>query len=267
MVFYAVNTDREAISSIQKSQGISTADLWFAHGMAFAGDYKDDAEVHSSLFKKLEEGDILFMYHSKSGYVGAGMVLSKWDKKIHKGHRRLLYTREIYEYRVPVRWFRDFRKLPLTQKDGLPKPTPRTWQRIDINRFPAALSFAQDSAVEPMAKYEEELKQSIAASLGESEDARRKRLASALKMPRLMTVLTTVYSRNPDVIVEVLNRVNGKCEICGRPAPFDKKSDGAPYLEVHHIKQLSFDGLDTVSNAQAVCPNCHRRAHYGKEET
>jgi 5-methylcytosine-specific restriction protein A len=34
-------------------------------------------------------------------------------------------------------------------------------------------------------------------------------------------------------------------------------------LEVHHKKQLSEGGEDTVENAIALCPNCHREAHYG----
>lgn len=267
MAFYSINTDREAIDPILKTRGMSTYDLWFKYGMAFAGDNPGHEGVHSRLFKKLEEGDILFMYHSKSGYVGVGTVLSKWNGKIYKGHRRLLYTKEVYEYRVPVRWFRDFRQSPLTQKDGLPKPTPGTWQRIDTHRFPAALTYAHELPVKPLAKYEEELNQSIAVSMQDSDVARRKRLSLAPQTPPLMTVLATVYVRNPDVVAEVLKRANGKCELCGKPAPFYKKSDGSPYLEVHHIQQLSFGGLDTETNAQALCPNCHRKAHYGKEET
>nr|WP_275041241.1 HNH endonuclease signature motif containing protein [Halomonas meridiana] len=46
-------------------------------------------------------------------------------------------------------------------------------------------------------------------------------------------------------------------------APFNRKSDGSPYLEVHHRKPLAEGGDDTVANAIALCPNCHRAAHYG----
>jgi 5-methylcytosine-specific restriction endonuclease McrA len=31
----------------------------------------------------------------------------------------------------------------------------------------------------------------------------------------------------------------------------------------HHVKQLAHGGEDTVENAIAVCPNCHRKAHHG----
>jgi len=47
-------------------------------------------------------------------------------------------------------------------------------------------------------------------------------------------------------------------------APF-KKTDGDPYLEVHHIKQLAKGGPDTAMNAVALCPNCHKEAHYGEK--
>jgi len=35
-------------------------------------------------------------------------------------------------------------------------------------------------------------------------------------------------------------------------------------LEVHHKVPLAEGGDDTVENAIALCPNCHRHAHYGK---
>ncbi|SFB88291.1 HNH endonuclease [Marinospirillum celere] len=56
-------------------------------------------------------------------------------------------------------------------------------------------------------------------------------------------------------------RENGQA--CGTPAPFNRKSDGTPYLEVHHKTPLALGGEDTVENAIALCPNCHRKAHYG----
>ncbi|WP_163591073.1 HNH endonuclease, partial [Klebsiella variicola] len=39
--------------------------------------------------------------------------------------------------------------------------------------------------------------------------------------------------------------------------------DGTPFLEVHHIEWLSNGGEDSVENAIALCPNCHRQAHFG----
>jgi 5-methylcytosine-specific restriction protein A len=101
-------------------------------------------------------------------------------------------------------------------------------------------------------------------SKASSSKARAKRLASAMKKPRAYQVILTVFERNADVVVEVLSRANGCCEGCGSEAPFLRRSDNSPYLEVHHPKPLSDGGDDCVENAIGLCPNCHRKAHFGK---
>ncbi|MDB0574060.1 HNH endonuclease [Ralstonia solanacearum] len=101
----------------------------------------------------------------------------------------------------------------------------------------------------------------IATALSDTAEARRRRLALAPRKPATITVTTEVFVRNPDVVAEVLDRADGKCEICHSDAPFLRR-DGRPYLEVHHVVQLADGGDDTTENAVAVCPNCHRRAHY-----
>ncbi|MFG0887285.1 HNH endonuclease [Vibrio sp. CJQ_6] len=83
------------------------------------------------------------------------------------------------------------------------------------------------------------------------------------KFPRKRQVVTDVYERNPYVVVQALQRANGNCEVCFQPAPFLRKSDGSPYLEVHHEVPLSQGGEDTLSNVVALCPNCHRKSHFG----
>lgn len=72
-----------------------------------------------------------------------------------------------------------------------------------------------------------------------------------------------IYSRDPHVKAWVLNNADGVCELCQIKAPF-YTFDDIPFLEVHHVKQLSDGGPDTISNTIAVCPNCHRELHYGK---
>lgn len=93
--------------------------------------------------------------------------------------------------------------------------------------------------------------------------ARQLRLDSAPTQPQKQRAITTVFKRNPDVIAEVLFRANGICEGCEVTAPFERKADGTPYLEVHHKLPLSKGGPDMVGNAAALCPNCHRREHFG----
>jgi transcriptional regulator with XRE-family HTH domain len=70
------------------------------------------------------------------------------------------------------------------------------------------------------------------------------------------------YQRSPIVRRYVLARANGKCEGCGAPAPF-ARADGTPYLEPHHLRCLSDEGLDHPAHVIGICPNCHRRVHFG----
>ena len=102
----------------------------------------------------------------------------------------------------------------------------------------------------------------VAQSL-KNKKSRAERLAKAPRIPAQHLVIQVVFRRNPDVVAEVLERANGKCELCNCPAPFLRTSNQAPYLEVHHMVKLADGGEDTVDNAVAACPNCHRKAHHG----
>ncbi|MEQ1936169.1 MAG: HNH endonuclease [Fimbriimonadaceae bacterium] len=42
-----------------------------------------------------------------------------------------------------------------------------------------------------------------------------------------------------------------------------KKDDGRNFLEVHHVVPLAEGGDDTMANAAALCPMCHRELHFG----
>lgn len=75
---------------------------------------------------------------------------------------------------------------------------------------------------------------------------------------------STVYARDAEIVAAVERRAEGTCELCGRDAPF-RRPDGSPYLEVHHVVPLGEGGSDTVLNAVAICPNCHRACHYGED--
>jgi 5-methylcytosine-specific restriction protein A len=81
--------------------------------------------------------------------------------------------------------------------------------------------------------------------------------------PAAALVQVTQYKRDPKVKAWVLAQANGLCECCSMPAPFET-FDG-PFLEVHHVRTLAENGRDTVCNAVAICPNCHRRLHFGKD--
>lgn len=94
---------------------------------------------------------------------------------------------------------------------------------------------------------------------------RARALAAAAPAPATATQKTrTVYERSADVRRYVLARADGKCEGCGTPAPFITAA-GEPYLEAHHIRRLTDGGPDDPSFVAGICPNCHRRAHYGSD--
>jgi hypothetical protein len=103
----------------------------------------------------------------------------------------------------------------------------------------------------------------VLASMKDAAGVRAKRLALASRIPERVEVSRIEFQRNPDVVAEVLVQANGRCAGCNLPAPFDRRADGSPYLEVHHKIPLAEGGEDTVENAVALCPNCHRKAHYG----
>ena len=108
-----------------------------------------------------------------------------------------------------------------------------------------------------------EFRESVRKSMASSKADRLERLKTAPTLPTLIQIASKGYRRNPDVVAEVLTRAAGICEECNNPAPFRRARDNSPYLEVHHIQMLADGGEDTVENAIAVCPNCHKKLHYG----
>jgi 5-methylcytosine-specific restriction protein A len=78
------------------------------------------------------------------------------------------------------------------------------------------------------------------------------------------TRVTEVYLRSAAIRVYVLARAAGVCEACLQPAPF-MLANGEPFLEAHHIDRLSDGGPDHPERVGGVCPNCHRRCHYGAD--
>ncbi|TMP20422.1 HNH endonuclease [Pseudoalteromonas sp. S2721] len=71
------------------------------------------------------------------------------------------------------------------------------------------------------------------------------------------------YYRSLALKLYVIARSKGICEGCGASAPFQTKS--GPYLECHHVHRLADGGPDHPENVVALCPNCHRRAHFSND--
>lgn len=112
----------------------------------------------------------------------------------------------------------------------------------------------------------EEFEEAVSQSISDDGDSRKRRLESTEIFPEKVQTISYGFKRNPDVVAEVLNRASGKCELCQLNAPFNRASNGSPYLEVHHWISLSDGGEDTINNAGALCPNCHKQAHWGEHK-
>ena len=115
-------------------------------------------------------------------------------------------------------------------------------------------------------RLDDDLQRAISNAYRDNIDSLNKRLAVAPIYPNRVQTISSDFKRNADVIAFVLKRAKGKCELCGSDAPFFKASNGSPYLEVHHWIKLSEGGEDTVENAGALCPNCHKQAHFGQNQ-
>lgn len=73
------------------------------------------------------------------------------------------------------------------------------------------------------------------------------------------------FVRNPAVVMGAIARAGGKCEMPGCVCNLFLRDDDSPYLEVHHVQPLGEDGEDSLTNAAALCPHCHRILHFGKD--
>lgn len=80
------------------------------------------------------------------------------------------------------------------------------------------------------------------------------------RVPKKQKVLGFTYIRDADVAEFAKRRANGICDLCDKEAPFHNE-DKKAYLEEHHLRWLSKKGTDTLDNAVALCPNCHRKMH------
>lgn len=136
--------------------------------------------------------------------------------------------------------------------------------KVNVGKFHRARLLAEEAQLTQLPEHEAAFKAKVERSLHDSASKRHARLRIAPKRPARLFVIAHLYVRNADVVAEVLVRANGACEACRKPAPFRRAKDSSPYLEVHHKIQLADNGEDTVENAIAVCPNCHRHAHFGE---
>jgi hypothetical protein len=67
--------------------------------------------------------------------------------------------------------------------------------------------------------------------------------------------------RAKDVRLLTLSRANDRCDLCKHQSFL--LPNGHQYLECHHLVYLANNGIDSIINTVALCPNCHRMMHLG----
>lgn len=132
---------------------------------------------------------------------------------------------------------------------------------LTIGRIGDQLFFSKEkpSATEPRA---DELGRQLAQSVDPSKILAKAKLRTG--PPPKRTRVINDFVRDPYIVAAALARATDRCEMPRCSSQLFDREDDRPYLEVHHILPLGEGGDDTLDNAAALCPSCHRELHYGK---
>jgi 5-methylcytosine-specific restriction endonuclease McrA len=86
------------------------------------------------------------------------------------------------------------------------------------------------------------------------------------RKPIIQQTTSATYSRDSSIIAFVHRRSEYKCEMPGCDYVGFRKTNGGQYIETHHITPLAVGGDDSIDNAAALCPTCHRIMHYAHDK-
>ena len=188
-------------------------------------------------------------------YTGMGKI---GDQVLDGNQNRTLYDSE--SNGVEVHLFEVLKRKEYTYRGVVVlADEPYISRQLDDNKkmrnvwmFPVKLTDEQQSAEK------RELEEKELVKISDEELARRTAVKNVGK--KKYKADSTVYYRDP-YLKEMVKRIaKGTCQLCGNKAPFYDKNN-EPYLEEHHVIQLSDGGEDKMNNVVAICPNCHRKMH------
>lgn len=101
-----------------------------------------------------------------------------------------------------------------------------------------------------------DLKQKIKRISKENVETSQERVRSTKLINLMRALYNAIYSDEHKLI---------KCECCGKTTFLTARDEA--YIEYHHLLPFSIvDGPDHYINIYGICPDCHRRMHYGKED-
>ena len=184
----------------------------------------------------------------RNARMGLPMVKKQYYRDLHQRFGR---TEKSYEYRMQNISY----VFSLMGREWLPglKPAKNVGASV-APQIEAFIHEAEGRTAPAVVSFEVRTREEL--------NSKRESQPDGNQSPKASTTSITQYQRDPSVKAWVLKHTKGVCECCRSPAPFNG-SDGLPFIEVHHVRQLSDQGPDTTTNAVALCPNCHRELHYG----
>lgn len=132
---------------------------------------------------------------------------------------------------------------------------------LTIGRIGNEAFFAKEkrSAAEPMP---DELGRQLARTIDPAKIFAKAKLRTG--PPPKRTRQISDFVRDPYIVAAALARAQDQCETPNCTSKLFLRDDDRSYLEVHHILPLGEGGDDTLINAAALCPSCHRELHFGK---
>lgn len=133
--------------------------------------------------------------------------------------------------------------------------------RLTIGRIGNEAYFAKEkrNADDPMP---DELGRQLARSVNSAKIIAKAKLRTGPPPKRIRQI--SDFVRDPYIVAAALARAEDQCEMPKCKSQLFQRDDDRSYLEVHHIVPLGEGGDDTLINAAALCPSCHRELHFGK---
>lgn len=132
---------------------------------------------------------------------------------------------------------------------------------LTIGRIGNEAFFAKEKrdATEPMP---DELGRQLAKAVARTKIFAKAKLRTG--PPPRRTRQINDFIRDPYVVAAALARALEQCEMPNCKSELFQRDDERSYLEVHHVIPLGEGGDDSLINAAALCPSCHRELHFGK---
>lgn len=109
------------------------------------------------------------------------------------------------------------------------------------------------------------------ASQNNTDDTSNHKYESKEKEKSKSNGSTNSYKRDAKTGFLALRLANFQCELNKDHKTFISNSTSENYVEAHHIIPMKYyddfkKSIDNEANIVALCPNCHRRLHYGEFE-